>query len=178
MTALNVLAIDPAARTGWAWSDSIRRHSGFWVLRPRHLVEDLESHIVAVLERFPTDVLAYEAATFGSHNPHTQLRHNELAGVIQLCAARADLRCWDFNPGTWKLRALGRGRLGKGARVKLEVIRLLKLHHGIEVSDTDEADAIGILLAALMGPPPLPKKKERKRIEKAARKKQRTFFKV
>lgn len=177
MTSLNVLSIDPAQRCGWAWSDGIRRHSGTWDLGAnRGMV--LRQRILAAVEQWPSDVIAYENAGFGSPNPAVQAMHNELAGVIKCACDELGLKCWAFNIATWKRLALGRGKLPKGKAGKLEVIRLLKIHHGIEVSNFDEADATGLLLAAMLGPPPLTKKKERKRVAKVVEARQPTLFRV
>lgn len=177
MNSLNILALDPAAKTGFAWSDGIRRHSGVWQLGPSRGTE-LERRIIAACEEFPTDCIAFENAGFGSRNPAVQAMHNELAGVIKLCADRLGLKCWVFPIATWKRLALGRGKLPKGEAGKREVLRLLRLHHGIECSDFDEGDAIGILLAAMHGPPPLTKKKQVKRLKKVLKARQPTLFRV
>lgn len=174
---LNVLAIDPAQRCGFAWSDGLRRHSGIWDLGHRRGFE-LRRLIFAKCDELPTDVIAFESAGFGSHNPATKALHEQLAGVIIACADELGLKCWAFNPGTWKVRAVGHGRPGKGRRGKLRVMELLKLHHGIDVSDDNEADAIGLLLAAQQGPPPLSLKKERKRVAKVVKARQPTLFRV
>lgn len=177
MSGLNVLSIDPATHCGWAWSDGIRRQSGTWTLGPKRAT-DLADHLIAQLEELPTDVLAYELSDFGSPNRRVKAMHSENAGVIKFVAEKFGVRCWGFHPSTWKRLALGRGKLPKGKAGKLEVIRLLRLHHGIEVSDFDEADAIALLIAAQMGPPPLTKKKQARRVAKVLKAKQRTFFKV
>lgn len=138
MNSLNVLAIDPAQRSGWAWSDGIRRHSGFWLLG-RNRESELRQAVLAKLAELPTDVLAFEAAGFGSHNPSVKALHEQLAGVLKTIAQDEGLRCWSFGIGTWKKLALG-----KGNATKPDVVRLLRIHHGIEVTDFDEADAIGM----------------------------------
>lgn len=177
MNDLNVLAIDPAQRSGWAWSDGIRRWSGIWLLGKTRGMS-LACFIREKVEQLPTDVIAFENAGFGSRNPAVQALHNELAGVIKCVAEELGLRCWAFNPGTWKRLALGRGKLPKGEAGKKRVKELLRIHHGIEETDSDVADATGILLAAQQGPPPLPKKKAAKRLAKVLKAKQRTFFRV
>lgn len=175
MNSLNVLSIDPASRCGWAWSDGIRRHSGTWDLGKLRGFS-LRQFILGTVDRLPTDVIAFELAGFGSHNPATQALHNELAGVIKAAADELGLKCWGFGIGTWKKIALGHGRPGKGKRGKLRVMELLKLHHQIDVAEDNEADAIGLLLAAQQGPPPLTKKKQAKRVAKVLKARQPTLF--
>lgn len=173
MNSLNILALDPAAKTGWAWSDGIRRHSGTWTLEPKRREMSLRNLILGKCEELPTDVIAYELAGFGSHNPAVKAAHDRLAGVIVAAAQDLGLKCWGFGIGTWKRIALG-----KGNAKKPDVVRLLKIHHGITVSDFDEADSIGILIAALAGPPPASKKKQAKRVAKAIKARQPTLFRV
>lgn len=172
MNSLNILSLDPAARTGWAWSDGIRRHSGTFTLGPKR-ESDLRREVLALLAKYPTDVLAFESAGFGSHNPAVKAKHDELAGVLKTIAQDEGLKCWPFNPMTWKKLALGKGNLDKAG-----VMRALKTLHGITETDNDIADSIGILLAAQQGPPPLTKKKQAKRIQKVLKAKQPMLFRV
>ena len=172
---MRILALDPAASTGFAFSATKDRveHSGVWNLgagaesRPGRLAEMIR----IADERWEVETVAYEAATFGTRDFHTMRRHNELAGAIQAACSELGLTCWSFNIGTWKKRSVGSGRADKPA-----IIRGLRTLFGIEVSRQDEADAIGILLAAQVGPPPEPKKKAAKRIAKAIKAKQQTLF--
>ena len=134
---MNILAIDPAKRCGFAHSNG---RSGVWLLgtHPAARPERLETYIEAAVGRWPTEVLAYDSATFGSRHLHAMRRHNELAGVIQLCAARLEILCWSYPPTQWKARALGSGHANKRG-----VQRMLHLIYGIDVADEDIADAIG-----------------------------------
>jgi Holliday junction resolvasome RuvABC endonuclease subunit len=75
---------------------------------------------------------------------------------------------WGYLPNVWKARAIGCGRAKK-----LEVMRRLRSLFGIESTSDDQADAIGVLLAAQTGPPAPSKRKqraaERKRLKKLPR---------
>lgn len=53
--------------------------------------------------------------------------------------------------------------------------RALQTYFGIVVTDDNEADAIGILLAAQMGPPPESKKQAVKRVRKAMKRERKLF---
>lgn len=167
---MNILAIDPAQRTGFAHSVGIH---GVWKLgaTPGLRCSTLAAKIEEVVRKYRTDVIAYEAATFGSHNIHAQRRHNELAGVIEGTAAKLGLPCWNYNPGQWKAIALGKGNLDKPG-----VMRMLRLAYEIDVQDEDIADALGILKAAEKGPPPEPKKKAMRRLVKELSKRQARLF--
>lgn len=165
---MRILAIDPAARTGFAHSDG---HCGVWLLGRGELrLQVLDERISKAIEAWGCDVIAYESATFGSRHAHVMRVHNELAGVIQLVAVRERVLCWSFPPSQWKAMALGSGRADKQG-----VMRLLRIVYGIEVTDADIADAIGILKAAERGPPPESRKKQRRAAEKRLRKMPRLF---
>ena len=169
-----ILAIDPAARTGWALADTIADQLtyGVWALGadPGGQLIRLEEYATATIKRFGVQVVAYESASFGSHNPHVQSRHNEKGAIIQMVAAKHNLPCWSYNPMQWKAIALTSGNLDKAG-----VMRALKLIYDIEVDDPDEADAIGIAKAATKGPPPESKKKQRRAAEKRLKAMPRLF---
>jgi Holliday junction resolvasome RuvABC endonuclease subunit len=129
---MNILAIDPAQRSGWAWSDGKQLHHGIWLLGsdPAKRLARLDGNIRAAVGRWATEVIAYESATFGSRHFHVMRRHNELAGVIQLVAAQRGIRCWAYPPTQWKAMALAHGHADK-----LAVQRLLQLLYDIDVAD-------------------------------------------
>lgn len=165
---MKILALDPAARTGFAHSDG---HCGVWLLGSgEQRLQSLDERICQAIEAWGCDVIAYESATFGSRHAHVMRMHNELAGVIQLVALREQVQCWSYPPSQWKAIALTSGRLDKQG-----VMGALKLIYGIEVTDADIADAIGILKAAESGPPPESKKKQRRAAERRLRKMPRLF---
>lgn len=165
---MNILALDPAGRTGFAHTAG---HCGVWNLGsgPIRLVKlsDLLSRAIAT---WPVEVLAYESATFGSKHLHVMRRHNELAGVIEMVATRYQIKTWCYNPSQWKAIALGSGNADKAG-----VMRLLRIVYGIEVRDSDIADAIGILKCAERGPPPESKRKQRRAAERKLAKLPRLF---
>lgn len=166
---MNILAIDPAKRCGFAHSNG---RFGAWLLgsNPAARLQRLDVYIHAAIRRWPTDVIAYESATFGSRHVHAMRRHNELAGVIELCAAKLGVKCWSFPPTQWKALALACGNADK-----LRVMRLLELIYGLRVADPDVADALGILKAAERGPPPESRKQAARRVRRAAKKLPRLF---
>lgn len=167
-----ILALDPAARTGWALGDGSQLAYGVWALgsHPAGQLERLEENITATVNRFRVEVLAYESATFGSHHLHAMRKHNEKAGVIELVAVKLGCQCWSYNPSQWKAIALTSGRLDKAG-----VMRALKLIYQIDVDDADVADAIGILKCAERGPPPESKRKQHRAAVKRLAKMPRLF---
>lgn len=170
---MKILALDPAAKTGFAFSSVKDRveASGVWNLgavpeaRPGRLAE----YIRLAVREYGPQVIAYEVATMGGRNLHAMRRLNELAGVIQAVALELTLEAWPWGIGSWKARACGNGRAQKP-----DVMRALRTYFGIEVTNDNEADAIGILLASQMSPPPEPKKKA-VRLRQAAKKAPRLF---
>lgn len=173
MNSLNILAIDPAQRTGFAWSDGIRRHSGFWLLG-KNRESELRQRIYAAVDEWPTDAIVFETASFGSRNRAIKEGHARLAGVIAACAQELGLKCWGYPPSQWKEIAIGKGNADKS-----DVARLLKVHYQIDVAPGDEADALGILMCAMKeGRPPESKKKAEKRIRKRVRAQQPTLFRL
>jgi Holliday junction resolvasome RuvABC endonuclease subunit len=167
---MKILALDPAKRTGWAWSDGSRIESGVWPLGNNPLAT-LADHIRAAAKRWGCEVIAYESATFGSRHLHVMRKHNELAGVIQLVASELAVPTWCYPPSQWKARGLGEGGADKRG-----VMRLLRIVHGIGCTDEDQADALGILMCARRGPPPEPVKKARRRAEKALKRRANWLF--
>lgn len=139
---MNILALDPAQRCGYAHSAGPR---GVWLLTATGAaIEDqhmrLEKLLDEAIELWGCDLLATENAGFGSHNPAVQAMHNERLGVIRLVAARHSIRVATFQPTTIKLFATGDGRAKKPAMIAA-CQRLL----GIDVISDDEADAVWIL---------------------------------
>ena len=175
MNVPRILALDPAAKTGWAYSSKTDRveASGVWLItddRDTHAglrLRRLEEFILDQHAATPFDVLAYEKASFGSPNPEVKELHGELAGIIRLVAAKLFVPAWPFNPPQWKAIGLGASGADKG-----DVIRLLRMLFGIETTSEDQADAIGILLAAQRGAPPESVKRQTRRVERALEAKQ------
>lgn len=147
-----VLAIDPAAKCGWAIGED-RPGSphvlawGSWTLRgkgaehPGRQLERLRAHLFRTQREFGIDRIVYEEASYGSINGTTSARHSEKAGVILLFACELDLPVRSVHPTTLKNRVTGSGRAKKP-----QVIRAVRLLTNIDVGgDADAADAIGLL---------------------------------
>lgn len=163
-----ILGLDPAAKTGWAVASvKDRIHaSGVWDLgKGDSRLACIDDMLSKAIERYGVQIIAVEVATFGSRHSHVQRQHNELLGAIKLVAMREHVELWQFGIGTWKLRAVGKGDADKAG-----VIRGLRKFYRIEVVSEDEADAIGVCLAAQIGPPPEPARKAKSRLRRAAKK--------
>lgn len=178
---MRILALDPAAKTGYALGEGPPMkasvlQSGVWLI-----THDLDRHPGQRLERFEDflldshkawrfEALAYEKSTFGSHNPAVKELHAELAAVIRLVAARLAIPAWGYAIQTWKLRAVGNGGADKG-----QIIRTLATLYGIRVTSEDQADAVGILLAAQIGEPPEPKRATERRVRRQRKREPKLF---
>ncbi len=174
----NILALDPAARCGWAWSNGFEVESGSADLGVAREL-GLRDLLCVLVQRFPVEAVVYELGSFGSRFAHVQRRHNELSGAIMLTAQSLGLECWSLGPSQWKKAALGRGNAKKE-----DVVRLLSLMHRIDVPplgngkpDFDRADAIGIVLAARAGKPMTKKAATKALIKKLAGSQTRLFGK-
>lgn len=142
---MNILALDPAATTGWAHYPS--GEHGTWHLNEHARLSDFYERLVAIHKRLgPFTKIAQEDASFGSHNPHTQLRHNELRGVIGLVAQQLGIPVVAYKPNSIKLFLTGHGNASKEQMIRACAVRL-----GINVLYHDEADAIAILEMAKQG---------------------------
>ena len=174
---MRILALDPAQRTGFAFSttkDQVEA-SGVWLLAargedPGGQLQRLDDALCAAIAKYRPEVIAYELAGHGSHNMRAKAAHNEKCGVVALVAKRHGIPAWGYQPNVWKARAIANGRAKKD-----EVMRRLRMFFGIEVGSEDEADAAGVLLAAQSGPPEESKRKQASRARKAIKKLPRLF---
>lgn len=169
-----LLAIDPGSSTGFAFGsapDSVEQ-SGVWRLgacpeaRPARLQQYIREFVAANRPH----TIAYEIAAMGGKFQRAAARLSELTGAIQAAAVELGCDPQPWNIGSWKLRAVGKGNADKAA-----IMRALRTYFGIEVTDDNQADAIGIYLAATKGPPPEPAKKRERRIRKAVARMPRLF---
>lgn len=140
---MRVLGIDPASSCGWA--HSCGKH-GVW-----KLTADTDRHGGARLNRLRLylyqekrlrgiDLIAAEDAGFGSRNPHVEALHNELRGIIKLCAFEFEIPVLLFKPKEIKLWLTGRGNCGKDV-----MIHHVRERFGIVADDDNVADAVAIM---------------------------------
>lgn len=168
---MNVLALDPASKTGFCYGSSPAALTfGVWSLGtgPQRLAR-LEMEIEARLAKFPCEVIAYEIAALGAKGFKAVHQHAELAGKIKEVADRHGLKCCGFHIGTWKARAVG-----KGNAKPHQYRELIELHHGLRAPCNDSAAAIGVWIAAQQGEA-IPAKKQAKRVKKELAKQQIKF---
>lgn len=143
LTGPRILALDPAAKTGYAHSNG---QHGVWLLTGRPgehegaRLKRLEEFIFDSAKAWGCEAIAYEDAGFGSQNPNVQAMHNELRGVIQLAAAKLGVPTKGFKPKSIKLFATGHGKATKNDMIRA-CHRLLNI---VPIGE-DDADAIWIL---------------------------------
>lgn len=180
---MRIIALDQSTRTGWAIGDE--RSTAKWLFgsfRMPKRDDDGErlvifrDSLVELIETHHPDLAAYETPFFpvatqtfkpGPQRPGPSKRaafspktikflHN-LEGVLIETTARYSIATEHFPSSSWRVTALGMGRLPPGADdagmdfKKMMVQRAKTL--GYEVRDDNEADAIGILMHMLHGAP-------------------------
>lgn len=171
---MKILAIDPAARCGFAHSNG--KH-GVWDLIktfdrcPGDRLIRFERFLEVAISEWGCDLLAAEDASFGSNNRHTAATHNELRGVIHMVAARREIDVKLFGPSTIKAFATDNGRAKKH-----HMIAALKRLIGIAVVSDDEADALWILELAKRPDCWTPTKQQKRAAKKREKKLQPTLF--
>ncbi len=149
--SLRILGIDPGSqKMGWAaltcQGPVLQRiDSGTLRLNARAaLPERLAALLVGctkLLEQFPFDVLAIEAA-FVRDNPHTALVLGQARGIPIALAAARGLPVYEYAPATVKRTLVGSGRAEK-SQVQHMIQTLLSLP---TLPAEDEADALAVAI--------------------------------
>lgn len=178
---IRILCIDQATRSGWSFGieHSQERYLFGSFRMPKRdapgerLVifrDGLEELIIA----HRPDILAYESPFVpvgqqgqqpekgpgprrAAFNVNTIKFLLNLEGVLLEVASRHDLTAEHYPSSSWRVTALGMGRLPPGAAdAGMDFKKMMKTKArqlGYEVADDNEADAIGILIHMLNGPP-------------------------
>lgn len=164
---MNVLALDPATRTGFA-CDSVR---GVWTLSTTEpgAAADMLVRYIDNAHGFhgPFTLIVCEDAAFGSHNLLTQLFHAELRGAIKLAAYRLRVPFRAVNPSTIKVFATDNGHAKKPA-----MMAAYRKWFGFAASSEDECDARFLLELAKQcesGGWPKPAKKKPRQVRREKR---------
>lgn len=88
----HILGLDPANSCGWAHDSDQSIMSGVWLLKeksdkhPGRRLERIRRKLFRLKREFKIDAIGVEKASLGSKFAATQAVHNELSGVIKLCA--------------------------------------------------------------------------------------------
>ena len=172
-----ILALDPAATTGWATWDGKKTRYGVWHLTlPSEPTERrltaLRKHILDEASFIKIGLVAFEGASFGSKNRNTRAMHNELRGIIKLTAQEIGAEAAEFNPRSLKKFATGSGKASKA-----QMVRAARLLLSVDITDDNIADALFILkMAKQYGTSPLETSKLARRTIKRKRKKEPRLF--
>lgn len=166
---MNIIALDPATRTGFA-CDHAR---GVWSL-PTDIPGRAHAQLITLITEInarsgPFDLIICEDAAFGANNFATALFHAELRGAIKLAAYRLRVDFRAVNPTTIKAFATDNGHAKKPA-----MVAAYRKWFGVAPSSEDEADARFLLEYAKQeqakGWPQKPKKVKQVRKEKRVEK--------
>lgn len=175
---MRVLALDQSTRTGWAVGDErsdAKYHFGSFRMPkrddPGERLVIFRDGLAELIEKYHPDIAAYETPFFpvggesrpaspeqkpkrAAFNPKVIRFLLQLEGVLIETTARHSIPTEHFPSSSWRVTALGMGRLPAGAPEDFKALmkkraRLL----GYDVADDNEADAIGILIHMLHGGP-------------------------
>lgn len=146
----NILALDVATVTGWAWTDGERIEHGVWDLRVSGTarsgkkLEQLENQIYWMIEHYPIDVIAHEDLSVGSKGFSAAYFRGQCGGILELAASKNEIVVLPCHISSVKLFATG-----NGAAKKPEMIHAARCKLGIDVTSPDEADALWVLHYAM-----------------------------
>lgn len=138
-----ILGLDPANNCGYAHNCGVR---GVWKLtnktdkHPGRRLERFRRFLFRMKRDHGIDVIAYEDASFGSHHSAVQAAHNQLAGIINLCAAEWDIPVFKYTPSHLK-----KWLTDSGKSTKEQMIAAVKTMFDIEVENDNVADAVTVL---------------------------------
>lgn len=174
---MRILAIDQATRSGWAFgierSEEKYQFGSFRMPKRDASGERLvifRDSLVELIERLHPDLVAYEAIYMpvGEHNAKPggkqKIRFNvqtmgflkNLEGVLIETTARYGIPTEHFPSSSWRVTALGYGRMPANAPDDADFKKLMKAKAkqlGYDVKDDNESDAIGMLIHMLFGAP-------------------------
>ena len=141
---MNVLALDPATKTGWAHSSGA---SGVWDLSVRRdesrgmrLIR-LNKKIREIHESVGITLLAFEAArNAGPKMQGALVVQAELQAVIKLFCENNNIDYIGLSPAEIKKHATGKGNANKE-----KMVEVAQSKFGIDIIDDNHADALHIL---------------------------------
>lgn len=172
-----LLGLDPATRTGFCWSDGHTRAFGIWELHgtPDEKFAELRELLIRFHRTEPYNELVYEAGSQVNRYRKVVAFQLGMETVIRQTATDLGVKLLDpLNPKTVK-----KWLTGSGSADKAQIVAAIETHFGLEIPlhHHDAADACAVCEAAWAGvKPPKVQRKEGKRREKAARKKQAVLF--
>lgn len=174
---MRILTLDQSTRTGWAFgierSQEPYLFGSFRMPKRDETGERLvifRDGLVGLIEANQPDLVAYETPFFPVGNQASaagepgkkgarfnvntiKLLHN-LEGVLIETTARYSIPTEHFPSSSWRVTALGYGRLPAGSQEDFKKLMIKRARMlGYDVKDDNEADAIGMLMHMLHGGP-------------------------
>jgi len=178
---MRIITLDQSTRTGWCIGDEHSTEK--WLFGSFRMPKRddngerlviFRDSLVELIEKYHPDLAAYEAPFLpvgeqgtrpgqpgqprrAAFNVNTIKFLLNLEGVLIETTARFSIPTEHFPSSSWRVSALGMGRLPPGAAnagmdfKKLMIQRAKQL--GYEVRDDNEADAIGLMIHLLQGAP-------------------------
>ena len=157
---MRILAVDPATRSGWAVGSPGEKAVYGTITMPKRPV--LGERLLFLLNRLRELIIEHRPDLIVAEEPfmpHDQSQWatvqlgQKIEGCVLMAAAEAGLPIETYTPAAWRLDFIGFGRAPRGATANFMKVavreRLLVL--GYRVANSDESDALGLLLAALHG---------------------------
>lgn len=139
-----ILALDPAQRTGFAHSCGQR---GVWLIGSgNERLSKLRAFILDAAKAWGCQTIAAEYASFGSSHVRGQALANELLGVIKQCAAELGVPVVTYGPSSIKKFICQNGRAPKS-----QIIGACETWLGFRPENDDVADALAVLLMQQCG---------------------------
>jgi len=163
---LRILGVDPSlTSTGYAYRDLEGKvKTGRIVpgdLQGPWRLSYIRKRMEAILLACEPKLIVYEgyAMGFGSkRNPGRVFDIGELGGVLKLLFWERGIDVVLVSPSTLKMTVAGKGTLSKGIKGKRELQAAIKRRFDLDVSQSDEADAAGLMIVGelLTGSPTIP----------------------
>lgn len=142
----NILALDIATVTGWAWSDGTTIEHGLWDLRRAHVGHEgevyanFENRLYDFLDRRPVDKIWFEELLFADKSLASVKLRTALRAYVVGTAAKNQIAFDSVAITTLKHFATGNGHAGKP-----EMVHACRCKLGFDVSDHNEVDALWVL---------------------------------
>jgi Holliday junction resolvasome RuvABC endonuclease subunit len=167
---MNILAIDPATRFGWAHGDD---RGAVFLSGESHgeKLDCLYEWLTSFVTMYPVELIAFEDAGFASKHRETAAFHGELRGIILLFAERRGLATFRVNPSSLKKWATGNGRAEKR-----QMIQAMSTMFGLKIDDPDACDARWVLEYAKANWDKPPARSVKRRRAAAAKKEAKLFL--
>jgi Holliday junction resolvasome RuvABC endonuclease subunit len=138
---MNILAVDPASESGWAFSNT---EYGTWDLRTRKdesqgmkLIR-LEGKLNEIHKVKNLDLIVYERPA--GRNTDSVIKHGKLTGTIEKWCEENGVQYAGYSASEIKKFATGKGNCGKPA-----MIFAAKQKYGYQGNNDNEADALHLL---------------------------------